>query len=227
MTTAGSSVTVTPGSGATMATHAVGGKEHSVVVLAGANGTLERTESAYRLTTPRAVQIFNPSGSGVKVVIKSIGWTLAVGDTGSANTLEQACWRVASEASSPFSPETLTGDGAAGVAATEFESSGFPVGEIIIARDSQSSATLGATLNFLRYGSTSDVSATVRQLVYKRQLFVADTNASAYAIMSSHGVGCFSHLGGIQDIVVPENEGVFVEGTGDASFLNIITFTVE
>lgn len=49
MTRANDSITVTPGSGATVATHAAGGKEHQVVMLADPDGHIKGSNAAYRL----------------------------------------------------------------------------------------------------------------------------------------------------------------------------------
>jgi hypothetical protein len=52
MTQANDSILVTPGSGATVATHAAGGKEHQVVMLADPDGHLKGSNAAYRLLVP-------------------------------------------------------------------------------------------------------------------------------------------------------------------------------
>lgn len=47
MTLAGDSITVTPGTGATVATHTVSAKEHSVVMLADADGHIQGSKDVY------------------------------------------------------------------------------------------------------------------------------------------------------------------------------------
>ena len=47
MTLAGDSITVTPGSGATVATHTVSAKEHSVVMVADVDGHIRGSKNAY------------------------------------------------------------------------------------------------------------------------------------------------------------------------------------
>jgi hypothetical protein len=69
---ANDSILVTPGSGATVATHAVGGKEHQVVMIADESGHISGSLPTYGLITPpitvgadkRLLDIFNASGSG-------------------------------------------------------------------------------------------------------------------------------------------------------------------
>lgn len=78
MTQANDSILVTPGSGATVATHAVNGKEYQVVMLAGPAGHLYDTLPTYYFWTPyaagaqnqRLMDLFNASGSGVVVRVK-------------------------------------------------------------------------------------------------------------------------------------------------------------
>lgn len=52
MTAANDSVAVTPGTGATIATHLAGGKEHQVVMLADEFGILKGSAAIYRLIVP-------------------------------------------------------------------------------------------------------------------------------------------------------------------------------
>lgn len=80
MTLANDSILVTPGSGATVATHTVGGKEHQVVMLAGPTGHLHDTSPTYYYYTglaagaasQRLIDLFNASGSGKIVKVKKL-----------------------------------------------------------------------------------------------------------------------------------------------------------
>lgn len=80
MATANDSITVTPGSGATVATHAVGGKEHQVVMVAHSSGHLLDTLPTYYFyrtyaagaQNQRTIDLFNASGSGSVVRIKKL-----------------------------------------------------------------------------------------------------------------------------------------------------------
>lgn len=73
MTQANDSITVTPGTGATVATHLASGKEHQVVMLASASGQLEGSLPSYWLTVQdqntNSSQVFfdlwNGSGSNI------------------------------------------------------------------------------------------------------------------------------------------------------------------
>lgn len=83
MTTANDSVDVTPGAGATVATHLVGGKEYQVVMIANDDGHIQRTAPTYMYSTPAAAvgisklyfDIFNATGSGKSIKIKGI-WAI-------------------------------------------------------------------------------------------------------------------------------------------------------
>ena len=83
MTQANDSVLVTPGSGATIATHLVGGKEHQVVMLADADGQVHGSLESYLYATPAAAvgasklyfDLFNASGSGKKIDVRGV-WVI-------------------------------------------------------------------------------------------------------------------------------------------------------
>ena len=72
MAQANDSVLVTPGSGATIATHAVAGKEHQVVMIADDSGHISGSLPTYGLITPPIavgankllLDVFNATGSG-------------------------------------------------------------------------------------------------------------------------------------------------------------------
>lgn len=80
MTKAGDSILVTPGSGATVATHTVDSKEHQVVMLAHASGHIKGTlPSWYFWSTYDAgaaneilIDLFNASGSGVILKVRKL-----------------------------------------------------------------------------------------------------------------------------------------------------------
>jgi hypothetical protein len=80
VTLANDSILVTPGSGATVATHAVGGKEHQVVMLADDSGHLQNSLPTYFYCSPPIVvgaeklhcDIFNATGSGKVMDIRGI-----------------------------------------------------------------------------------------------------------------------------------------------------------
>lgn len=74
------SITITPGSGATVATHTVNGKEYQVVILADESGHLHQTLDTYGFTIVASASaankdhfdLFNASGSGKLVEIRGI-----------------------------------------------------------------------------------------------------------------------------------------------------------
>lgn len=74
------SILVTPGSGATVATELVSGKEYQVVMIAGPNGHLNDTQETYYFYTglaagaanQRLIDLFNASGSGKLVKVKKL-----------------------------------------------------------------------------------------------------------------------------------------------------------
>lgn len=81
MALANDSITVTPGTGATVATNSVGGKEHQVVQIADAEGHIEGSPLAYiayfspRVLTAAATDqfdIFNATGSGVTLRLRGL-----------------------------------------------------------------------------------------------------------------------------------------------------------
>lgn len=77
------SILVTPGSGATVATHLVGGKEYQVVMLADAQGQVHASLESYMWATPLAAvgadklyaDLFNATGSGKIVDVRGI-WAI-------------------------------------------------------------------------------------------------------------------------------------------------------
>lgn len=83
MTQANDSVLVTPGSGATIATHLVGGKEHQVVMLSDSDGHVHGSLSSYMWATPLAAvgadklyaDLFNATGSGKIIDVRGI-WVI-------------------------------------------------------------------------------------------------------------------------------------------------------
>lgn len=80
MTLSNDSVLVTPGSGATIATHAIGGKEHQCFVQVDESGHIIGSLPTYLYATPAAAvgasklyfDLFNASGSGKVIDIRGI-----------------------------------------------------------------------------------------------------------------------------------------------------------
>ncbi len=87
MAQANDSVLVTPGSGATIATELIAGKEHQVIVQADSSGHLVGTLPTYLYATPAAAagasklyfDLFNAAGSGKVIDVRGI-WLIAKTD---------------------------------------------------------------------------------------------------------------------------------------------------
>lgn len=83
MTQANDSVTVTPGTGATIATHTVNGKEHQVFMQADADGHVLGSIPTYLYMTPAAAvgadklyfDLFNAAGSGKTLDVRGL-WVI-------------------------------------------------------------------------------------------------------------------------------------------------------
>ena len=83
MPLANDSILVTPGVGATVATHLIGGKEHQVVIACDESGYVLGTLPTYYYATPAAVvgasklyvDLFNAAGSGKVIDIRGI-WVI-------------------------------------------------------------------------------------------------------------------------------------------------------
>ena len=94
MVQANDSVLVTPGAGATIATHLVGGKEYQVVMLADSDGQVHGSLASYLWTTPLTAvgadklyaDLFNAVGSG-KVVEPRGVWAIPKTDVAVAGAL--------------------------------------------------------------------------------------------------------------------------------------------
>lgn len=94
MTLAGDSILVTPGAGATVATHTVSAKEHQVIIQADSSGHLVGTLPSYfYMTPPVAVgasklyfDLFNAAGSGKIIDVRGI-WIIPKTDVAVAGAL--------------------------------------------------------------------------------------------------------------------------------------------
>ncbi|MEO8247643.1 MAG: hypothetical protein ABI622_11070, partial [Chloroflexota bacterium] len=80
MTLANDSILVTPGAGATVATHLVSGKEYQVVIAADASGHVQSSLETYFYQTPAVAvgadklyaDLFNAAGSGKVIDVRGI-----------------------------------------------------------------------------------------------------------------------------------------------------------
>ena len=130
MAQANDSVLVTPGSGATIATHLANSKEHQVVVLADAGGHLLNSKDTYIVRTGNTIHvaaarttlfdIFNASGSGkimrvtgvyiipALVAVTGVGQTYEVIRTSAVGTGGTTITPVSFDSANPAVPAQIT-----------------------------------------------------------------------------------------------------------------------
>lgn len=195
MTQANDSITVTPGTGAAVATHLVNSKEHPVELLADADGHILGSLPVYRLQVPpQAVgankvmaDLFNASGSGVKMrVLRAIAYpNLDAAVTGTLGV------RISL---------TRTSTVGTGGTATSAEGTDPTVGTI---------SKLDTTFASLPGQVTARVApaggATAGAVISTRQMFTEETNAGT-AAGAALGVELISGLG--DELIVREGEGI-------------------
>lgn len=192
MTQANDSILVTPGSGATVATHLVNSKEHQVVMLAGPSGNIYGTADTFIAATGNSANVaaartthfdlFNASGSGkiIEVVGLFIIPTL-VAVAGVGLTWELIKTSAVGTGGTTLTPRSMDSTNAA-----------LPAG--VTAR---SKPTGGATTNFiLSYQNTSS----------------EETNPYAgMASILNHLT--FSQMLDVQSIILREGEGLKLDQT--------------
>ena len=169
MTLAGDSILVTPGSGATVATHTVAGKEHQVVMIAGPTGHLHDTLPTYYYYTglaagaasQRLIDIFNATGSGVVVTVKKlfmqcnqaaitgVGLQYDVIRTSAVGTAGTTITGRAADTTNPAIPATVTARRGATGGATEAHIL-FPLG--VDPEETRPSAGLMGMINWMPEG---------------------------------------------------------------------------
>lgn len=156
MTQANDSILVTPGTGATVATHLVGGKEHQVVMVADADGHIRGTAEKFIVATGNSANVaaartthfdlFNASGSGK--VIEVTG--LFIIPTLAAVTGDGLTWEIIKTSAVGTGGTTLT------PRAADSNSAALPAQITALSKP-----TGGATTNFvLTYPNTSSEETT-------------------------------------------------------------------
>lgn len=209
MAQANDSITVTPGSGATVATHLASGKEHQVVVLADSAGHLQGTLPTWVLATglqanvnaarTTHVDLYNATGSGVLLVVHGIFLVPSL----AAVTGVGLTWEVIRT--------TTVGTGGTTLTPRPMDTTNAALPAQVTAR---SKPTGGATTNYvLLYPSSSS------------------EETSPYAGQAS----TLNHLGIIgddwlQELVIREGEGLKVDQTTSSSVGStnvVLVFTVE
>lgn len=209
MAQANDSVTVTPGTGATIATHLVNSKEHQVVIVADASGDIGGNP-VYRMLVPSQavgasklyVDIFNATGTGKTMKVLS-AFAYVDSDTAVTGTLgvQLDLFRTTAIGTGGTA---ATADGTVSTAAT-------------ISRLDTSYAALPAGLT-ARLAPTGG--ATSGAWLATRWVFTEETNASA-GIAGVIGAEFIRNNGA--ELYVRENSGLkFVQGTvasvGNVSF---------
>lgn len=206
------SVTVTPGTGATIATHLAGGKEHQVVMLANPDGHLVNSNPVYRLIVPTSAvgaskvhcDLFNATGSGLTLKVLS-AYCFVRSDVAVTGTVgvEVALTRT-------------TAVGTGGTAATL---NGTALTAATISALDTNNPALNANIT-ARVAPTGG--ATAGALIGARHVFTEETNA-ATAIAGTIGAEFVRNEGA--ELIVRENTGLrFVQGT--VASVGTLTFEI-
>ena len=210
------SITVTPGTGATVATQLVSAKEYQVVMLAMPDGHIQGSLPQYRLICPSQavgaskvfLDLFNATGSGVSLRILS-AFCYVDNDTAVTGTLGVEV--------------NLTRTTAVGTGGTAAVADGTSLTAITLSKMDTANAALSANIT-ARSAPTGG--ATAGALVGQRWVFTEETAAPS-GIAGTLGAEFIRNEGA--ELIVRENSGLrFVQGTvasvGNLSFE--ITFEV-
>lgn len=201
MPEANDSIAVTPGSGATVATQLVNGKEYQVVCIADENGQIDNSNPRYRLIIPsQAVgaskvycDLFNATGSGKIMKILSV-FAYPDIDTAVTGTLavEIALTRT-------------TAVGTGGTAATN-DSTSLTAPSITRFDTNDAVVPAGVTARSAPTGG-----ATAGAYLGSRWIFTEETNAGS-SIAANQGADIIRNEGA--KLIVRENSGIrIVQGT--------------
>lgn len=214
MTKANDSITVTPGSGATVATHLAGGKEHQVVMVADEYGSIQGAAGAYRM-------IVNGSAVGANKVhcdLFNADAALIV-KVVSAKAMPDIDTAVTGVVSAEISLTRTTAVGTGGTAATLDNTAltGISISELntaLAALDADITARLAPTGG-----------ATAGAILGTRHIFMEETNAGA-ALAAMQGA---EFIDPRYPVILRQNQGLrFVQGgVASVGTLNFeITFEV-
>lgn len=217
MTQANDSILVTPGTGATVATHLSGGKEYQVVMVADDSGHIQQTVPTYSWWVPTAAagasklyaDLFNAAGSGKIIEVRGI-WAIPKSDTAVTATLgiEIGLYRT-SAVGTGGTAHTYNG-GAAGTA------------HVITPWDTNNAAPPAQIT--ARAAPTGG--ATISALYWAQHIWTEEANAPATAIsafMNLMPVGTVN-----QRITLNEGQGLLIKqgavaGAGNLQFLALFT----
>jgi hypothetical protein len=201
VTLAGDSILVTPGSGATVATHLISGKEHQVVMLADQDGHIQGTAQAYilvqtpRVTTAAATDffdVFNATGSGKIVRVRGIYPTIQI--TAATATIPSFQFSVIRTSAVGSGGTAYTNEGAASPAA----------GALNIARLSSADAVSLSTITQITARSLPTAGATAASFWFDIWLMTEETNAAPYLMQ---GINMIPQLPYDNAFELQENQG--------------------
>lgn len=212
MTLANDSVLVTPGSGATIATHSTGGKEHQVVMVADDSGHLSQSVPTYTWWLPAQVtgvsklfgDLFNASGSGKIIEIRGI-WAIPKSDVAVTGVIAV--------------PVGLFRTSAVGTGGTAHA---YNTGTVLTAATitpwDTNNASLPAQITS-RLGPTGG--ATIAAPYWEQYEFTEETNAATY-------IGAFTNLLPVgmvnQRITLNEGQGLLIKEGATASPIGSLAF---
>lgn len=207
MTVANNSVTVTPGTGETIATHSVGAKEYQVVMCANESGHIDGSAPTWIIQTTNLanvaasrttfIDIFNATGSGQIIEIKGI----YIIPTLAAVTGVGLTWEIIKT--------SAVGPGGTTLTARSFDSTNTALNANITSR---SKPTGGATTDFLLLSPNTSSEETIPY--------------ASLASMLNH----VPYFGNGQGIYLRENQGLKIDQTTSSSVGStniIIVFIVE
>ncbi len=195
------SITVTPGTGATVATQLVSGKEYQVIMVAMPDGNIQGSLPQYRLICPSQavgankvfLDLFNATGSGVSLRVLS-AFCYVDNDTAVTGTLGVEV--------------SLTRTSAVGTGGTAATTNGTSLTAITLSAMDTASAALSASVT-ARSAPTGG--ATAGAMVGQRWVFTEETSAPS-GIAGTLGAEFVRNEGA--DLIVRENSGLrFVQGT--------------
>lgn len=203
------SITVTPGTGASVATHLAGGKEHQVVMVADEDGHIAGSLPRYRLIVPSQavgankvyMDLFNATGSGKVIRITSI---FAYADNDTAVTGSSVGVEIA------LSRTTTVGTGGT-AAVNDGTSRTAPT----IVRTDTADAVVPAQIT-ARAAPTGG--ATAGAYLGSRWIFTEETNAGS-ALAGILGAALIRNDG--SKLIIRENEGMRILQGAVASVGNI------
>lgn len=195
------SITVTPGTGATVATQLVSSKEYQVIMVATADGNIQGSLPQYRLICPAQavgankvfVDLFNATGSGVSIRVLS-AFCYVDNDTAVTGTLGVEI--------------SLTRTTAVGTGGTAATTNGTALTAVTLSAMDTANPALSASITAR---SAPTAGATAGALLGQRWVFTEETSAPS-GIAGTLGAEFVRNEGA--DLIVRENSGLrFVQGT--------------